>query len=83
MWEVGELVADLVAAEERVEGATVESQRRWQGTYGDDPLSLSVPGMGPKTAPTVRAFMCTATHSLSAKETRASDSTPPTGRAGR
>lgn len=70
-WEVGELVADFVAAQERVERTTVESQRWWQGTYGDDSLLLSVPGMGPKIAPTVRAFMGTATQFPSAKEAQA------------
>jgi transposase len=70
-WEEAELVADLVEGEERLERATVESQRRWQGLDGDDPLLLSVPGMGAKTASTVRALMGTATQFPSAKEAQA------------
>jgi transposase len=70
-WEVAELVGDLLATEERLERATVESKRRWQGIYGDDPLLLSVPGMGPVIAPTVRAFMGAATQFPSAKEAQA------------
>ena len=39
--------------------------------WGDDPLLLSVPGMGPLTAPTVRAYLLDATQFPSAKEAQA------------
>ena len=55
-WEAAELLADLAAAEDRVARAGEEARRHWARLYGDDPLLLSVPGMGPRTAPTVRAF---------------------------
>ncbi len=70
-WEVAELVTDLVSAEERVEGAGAQAQRYWQALYGDDPLLLSVPGMGPRTAPTVRAFLGDATQFETAKQAQA------------
>jgi len=70
-WEVAELVADLVAGEERVERASLQAQHHWQAIYGDDPLVLSVPGMGPRTAPTVRAFLGDATQFETAKQAQA------------
>ena len=70
-WEVAELIADLTAGEERVERAGLQAQHFWQRIYGDDPLLLSVPGMGPRTAPTVRAFFGDARQFESAKQTQA------------
>jgi transposase len=43
----------------------------WQQLWGDDHLLLSVPGMGPLTAPTVRAFLADACHFAGAKEVQA------------
>jgi transposase len=70
-WEVSELVADLAAGEARVERATVQAQHFWHQIHGDDPLLLSVPGMGPLTAPTVRAFLGDARQFESAKQAQA------------
>lgn len=70
-WETRELLGDLAAAEERVERATDMAQLRWQNLWGDDPLLLSVPGMGPVTAPTVRAFLADCRHLPGAKEAQA------------
>jgi transposase len=70
-WETAELLADLAANDDRVERAGQEAQRHWEGLYGDDPLLLSVPGMGPRTAPTVRAFFGNARHFESAKQAQA------------
>ena len=56
-WETSELLDDYAAADARVERATDVARRRWEQLWGDDPLLLSVPGMGPITAPTVRAFL--------------------------
>jgi len=70
-WEVAELIADLTAGEERVERAGLQAQHFWQRIYRDDPLLLSVPGMGPRTAPTVRAFFGDARQFESAKQAQA------------
>jgi len=70
-WEVAELVADLAAGEARVERATVQARRYWHQIHGDDPLLLSVPGMGPLTAPTVRAFLGDGGQFESAKQAQA------------
>ena len=40
----------------------------WERLYGDDELLLSVPGMGPVTAPTVRAFLGDGSSFSSAKK---------------
>lgn len=70
-WETAELLADLATSEARVERAGEEARRRWECLYGDDRLLLSVPGMGPRTAPTVRAFFGNARHFESAKQAQA------------
>jgi transposase len=56
-WEVAEHLADLRASDERIARATAQATRYWALLYGDDPLLASLPGMGPMTAPTVRAFL--------------------------
>ena len=43
--------------DQRIERATAQASHHWAALYGDDPLLGSVPGMGPTTAPTVRAFL--------------------------
>jgi len=70
-WETTELLDDLAAADARVERATEVARQRWEALWGDDPLLLSVPGMGPITAPTVRAFLGDCRHLPGAKETQA------------
>lgn len=66
-WETSELLADLAAAEARVERATERTREYWEQIWGDDLLLLSVPGMGPILAPTVRAFLADGTHLDDAK----------------
>jgi transposase len=61
-WETAELLADLAAAEGRVERATDQARHYWEQLWGDDPVLLSVPGMGPVLAPTVRAFLADGSH---------------------
>lgn len=56
-WEVSEHLTDMRIATERIQRATAQAQRYWATLYGDDPLLLSLPGMGPMTAPTIRAFL--------------------------
>jgi transposase len=67
-WETAELLADHAAADARLGRATEIARRRWEQLWGDDPLLLSVPGMGPIIAPTVRAFLADARHFADAKE---------------
>ena len=66
-WETAELLADLAAAEARVERATERTRDYWEQLWGDDLLLLSVPGMGPIVAPTVRAFLADGAHLDDAK----------------
>lgn len=56
-WEVGEHLHDMHEAQERIAAATAQATGYWADLYGDDLLLGSVPGMGPATAPTVRAFL--------------------------
>jgi len=67
-WETAELLEDYAAAEARLQRATDAAQRRWEQLWGDDALLLSVPGMGPITAPTVRAFLADASQFDDAKQ---------------
>jgi transposase len=60
-WETTELLADLSTAEARLERASEQMRQHWEQLWGDDPLLLSVPGMGPIIAPTVRAFLADGT----------------------
>jgi transposase len=70
-WETTELLDDLAAADARVERATEMARARWENLWGDDALLLSVPGMGPVTAPTIRAFLADCGHLPGAKEAQA------------
>lgn len=54
--ETVQLLADFDAAHERRARVEAEAAGRWAQLWGDDPLLLSVPGMGPRVAPTVRAL---------------------------
>src|SRR5690606_20934135 len=56
-WEVGEHLHDMHEAQERIAAATAQATGYSADLYGDDLLLGSVPGMGPTTAPTVRAFL--------------------------
>lgn len=70
-WETSELLGDLAAGQRRVDRATAAPTQRWEVCWGDDPLLLSVPGMGPLTAPTVRGFLSDATQFADAKQAQA------------
>jgi hypothetical protein len=56
-WEVTEQLPDLAAANDRVRRATGQATTYWERLYGDDPLLVTLPGMRPVAAPTVRAFL--------------------------
>jgi transposase len=70
-WETSELLADYTAADDRVVRATVQTQSWWEKLWDDDALLLSVPGMGPILAPTVRAFLADGHQFATAKEAQA------------
>jgi transposase len=70
-WETTELLDDLAIADARVDRATEQARQRWESLWGDDPLLLSVAGMAPVTAPTVRAFLADGTHLPGPKEAQA------------
>nr|MDQ3643245.1 IS110 family transposase [Actinomycetota bacterium] len=55
-WETAGLLSEFNAADQRRACVEAEATRRWEGLWGDDPLLLSVPGMGPRVGPTMRAF---------------------------
>ncbi len=52
-WETAEHLRDITIASDRTDpvGPPARAQRYWAGLYGDDLLLLSLPGMGPMTAP--------------------------------
>lgn len=66
-WDVTEHLGDLDTAAARIERATAQATRYWERLYGEDRLLLSLPGMGPVTAPTVRAFLGDGTGFATAK----------------
>jgi hypothetical protein len=68
-WETSELLEDLSVAEARLERASEQARQGWEQLWGDDTLLLSVPGMGPIVAPTVRAFSASGTQFETAKGT--------------
>ena len=70
-WETSELLEDLNTAEARLERASEQARHWWEQLWGDDRLLLSVPGMGPVIAPTVRAFLSDGTQFESAKKVQA------------
>jgi transposase len=70
-WETAELLGDLASAKERLERVGDQAERFWELLDGDDRLLRSSPGMGPRTALTVRAYMRYATQFDTAKEAQA------------
>jgi transposase len=56
-WELGDLLDELAELDARVAGAGAYATHWWQQLWGDDDVLLSVPGIGPTVAPTIRAFL--------------------------
>lgn len=54
--DVTEHLADLAESRARVERFTSHTRQWWEHLYGDDPLILSLPGVGPATGPFIRAY---------------------------
>ncbi|MDQ4105073.1 MAG: transposase [Actinomycetota bacterium] len=67
-WAVSEHLADLEVAAGRIDRATALATQYWERLYGDDPLLASLPGLGPVTAPTIRAFLADGARFQSAKQ---------------
>jgi transposase len=67
-WEVAEQLRDYDEAQARVARATQAATAHWEADYGSDPLLLSVPGIGPVTAPVVRAYLGDGTRFASGKK---------------
>lgn len=55
-WELTEQLADYDHTSGQIRRAEREASRRWEQRWGDDELLISVPGIGPIVAATVRAF---------------------------
>ncbi len=70
-WEVSELLDDIAAADAKIARATQQAVTAWKASWGRDELLCSVPGMGPKTAPVVRAWLGEATQFPTAKQAAA------------
>ena len=70
-WETAELLADVADAQARLDRAQAVCVTRWESLWGDDPLLLSLPGMGPRTAPVVRGFFGDATQFPTSKQAQA------------
>ncbi|MEO7421349.1 MAG: transposase [Ornithinibacter sp.] len=68
-WETGEHLHDITIAAEQIGRAATHAHHYWAALYGDDPLLLSLPGMGPMTAPTIRPFLGDASTFATAKAT--------------
>jgi transposase len=67
-WEVAEQLRDYAEAQARVQRATAMATACWETLYGPDPLILSLPGVGPATAPVIRAYLGDGTRFGSGKQ---------------
>lgn len=65
--ELTDLVDDYDQGTARIGRAETEATQRWEAIWGDDDLVKSVPGIGPVTGATVRAFFGDGTHLPNAK----------------
>lgn len=55
--DVTEHLADLQESRARVERLTAHARKWWENLYGDDPLILFLPGVGPATGHCIRAYV--------------------------
>lgn len=67
-WEITELLGDIVLVDRKIEEASQKAARLWRSSYGSDALLLSVSGMGPVTAPVVRAYLGDCQHFDTSKQ---------------
>jgi transposase len=61
-------LGDLQVAAGRIDRATALATDYGERLYGDDPLLASLPGLGPVTSPTIRAFLADGAAFQSAKQ---------------
>lgn len=54
--DVTEHLTDLQEFRARVDRFTSHARQWWEHLHGDDPLILSLPGVGPATGPCIRAY---------------------------
>jgi transposase len=67
-FDIIEHLTDLATADQRVARVTEQARQYWERLYGDDLLLNSVPGIGPITGPTIRAYFGDGSLHASAKE---------------
>jgi hypothetical protein len=67
-FDVTEHLTDLGTAGQRVARITEQARRYWERLYGDDALLKSVPGVGPVTGPTIRAYLGDGSLHVTAKD---------------
>ena len=65
-WEVAAMLDDIVTTDRRHRDATDHALELWQRHWPDDPL-ISIPGLGPICASTIRGWWGDATHLKTAK----------------
>lgn len=65
-WEVGAMLDDIAAADQRQTEATRHAIRLWKEHWSDDPL-ISIPGMGPVCSSAIRGWWGDATQFPTAK----------------
>lgn len=65
-WELTEMLGDINTADQRCQGATDQALALWQQHWPDDVL-VSIPGLGPICASTIRGWWGDATHLETAK----------------
>ena len=70
-WETTSLLDDLEVADRKVDEATRYTTKLWRAAYGEDELLVSVSGIGPVTAPVIRAHLGDASQFTDAKKAAA------------
>jgi transposase len=70
-WEISQLLEDIDIADRKVDEATRTATRLWRSQWGSDDLLISVSGMGPVTAPVVRAYFGDGTQFTNSKKAAA------------
>lgn len=56
-WELTEMLADLEALDDKLDRVNRQVARLWRSQWGSDDVLVSVSGIGPVTAPVIRAFL--------------------------
>lgn len=56
-WELSEMLGDLDALDDKLDRVDGQVSRLWRSRWGGDELLVSVSGIGPVTAPVIRAYL--------------------------